>query len=66
MKKCHIETKRRGSITRIFTCGVGKALEKTYIVEGMIMERREVAGRRGRRCKQLLDGFKDKRQFNLN
>jgi len=42
-----------------------KLSKKTHIVEGMIMERREVAGRRGRRCKQLLDGFKEKRQFNL-
>ena len=29
-----------------------------HVIEGKVEERMEVTGRRGRRCKQLLDDFK--------
>jgi len=34
-----------------------------HIIEGKIEGRIEVTGRRGRRCKQLLDDLKEKRGF---
>jgi hypothetical protein len=33
------------------------------VIEGKIEGRREVTGRRGRRCKQLLDDLKEKRGY---
>ena len=38
----------------------GECFRKYHVVEGMIKERIEEAGRRGRRRKQLLNDFKEK------
>ena len=35
----------------------------THVIEGKIEGRIEVTGRRGRRCKQLLGGLKEKRGY---
>jgi hypothetical protein len=34
-----------------------------HIIEGNTEERTEMTGRRGSRCKQLLDDFKEKREY---
>jgi hypothetical protein len=33
-----------------------------HVIEGKLVGRIEVAGRHGRRCKQLLDNLKEKRE----
>jgi hypothetical protein len=33
------------------------------VIEGKLEERVEMTGRRGRKCKQLLDDFKKKRRY---
>jgi hypothetical protein len=35
----------------------------THVTEGKVEGRIEVAGRRERRCKKLLDGIREKRQY---
>jgi hypothetical protein len=46
---------------------IGHTLRRNYllkhVIEGKLEGRIEMIGRRGRRCKQLLDGLKEKRRY---
>jgi hypothetical protein len=65
VKKCYVEIKRERNILQKLkkgrATGLGLFCEKNVIDE-KIEVRIEVLGRRGRRCKQLLDGLNERRQ----
>jgi hypothetical protein len=67
MKKCYRES-RRSEISYIVITGrevnvIGHMLHKNFLVKHIIKGKIEVMGRRERIRKQLLDKFKEKREY---
>jgi len=71
MKKYYKRSRTRGisykKIKRRKASWIGHVLRNNCLIQhviiGKIGERTEVMGRRGRRCKQILDGLKEKRGY---
>jgi len=42
---------------------IGRILRRNCLLENVIQEKIEVMGRRGRRCNQLLNDFKEMRKY---
>jgi len=49
-----------GRLTGRFTSSTGTVIK--HVIEGRIVERIDTRGRRGRRCKQLVEELKEKRK----
>jgi len=72
MKKCYLESMSRGisihEIRKRKANWIGHILRRNclqkQVIEGMIKEEMEVARRRGRRRKELLDDLKDRRGYS--